>query len=798
MHHSPRFPLLALAAVFVLTWTLSSGLVGQTRQPTPIRQSTLTVETATTSPLTLRDASRNDRWLGLGVRDIRWDPDGSVVYFRWNADPQSDDVSEADPWYKADRDGRWVEQVTDPGVARSIPGANLEWSPNGRLAVWSSGSGVFLYKSGQTRAIVTLGTSIQSTRFHGDGAVDIVSSESLYRYAIAEGSLALLANRYTVETSRTTAEGEWLAVQQRELFEHVRNQDARREAIAAAGRTGSPTQPIPVKSGQRLENIQASPDGRYLTFRVRDPATDRPNTQYIDYVHESGYSAVRNARAKTGEPRDVVTMGIQRIDPAVPPDSLHVTWVTLPEAGDENTVPHGPYWSPDGRRALVQFIGEDHQDVWYAELDVTTGITTVITHDHDDGWIGGPPVQANYLRPALLEWLPDGSWVFASERSGWSHLYRVDQTATITPLTSGEWEVRAAELSRDGAVWLLQTSRDHPSDYHLYRMPATGGEMVKLTEGVGRNEGWLSPDGDRLTVLHGTTTELPDLLTGRVGSDEIKRVTVSGTDSYFTHALATPTIVSFPHQDGQPIWGALYTPDDPHPYRPAVIHIHGGGYRQFAHRGWSVYGWALHVGFLNYLVQQGYTVLDFDYRGGAGFGRDFRTDVTGSLGIKDADGVAEAARYLAREQGIDPTRIGMHGVSYGGFLTLMTLFRHPGVVTAGIARASVTDYAHYSDGWTSRILGVPHEDPEAYERSGPIYYADGLRDHLLLTHGIVDDNVHFQEAARLVQKLIELEKDFEVMYYPVEPHTIQTEASRYDFVRRAAAFFDRHLRLAPR
>ena len=110
----------------------------------------------------------------------------------------------------------------------------------------------------------------------------------------------------------------------------------------------------------------------------------------------------------------------------------------------------------------------------------------------------------------------------------------------------------------------------------------------------------------------------------------------------------------------------------------------------------------------------------------------------------------------------------------------------------------MTDYAHYSDGWTSRILGVPHEDPEAYERSSPIYYADGLRDHLLLTHGIVDDNVHFQEAARLVQKLIELEKDFEVMYYPVEPHTIQTEASRYDFVRRAAAFFDRHLRRASR
>ena len=111
-----------------------------------------------------------------------------------------------------------------------------------------------------------------------------------------------------------------------------------------------------------------------------------------------------------------------------------------------------------------------------------------------------------------------------------------------------------------------------------------------------------------------------------------------------------------------------------------------------------------------------------------------------------------------------------------------------------MARAAVTDWAHYSDGWTSRILGVPAENPEAYRLSSPIYYAEGLEDPLLITHGLMDDNVHFQDAARLVQRLIELEKDFEVMYFPVEPHTVETEASRYDLVRRQAAFFDEHLR----
>jgi len=300
-------------------------------------------------------------------------------------------------------------------------------------------------------------------------------------------------------------------------------------------------------------------------------------------------------------------------------------------------------------------------------------------------------------------------------------------------------------------------------------------------------------------VLYGETVQMPDLFVGRARpSAEPHRITVSGTDAYYEHSLVRPEIVSFTHPDGGPLWGSLFKPVRSAAERPAVLHIHGGGYRQFAHRGWSVYGWALHLGLIHYLLQQGYTVLDFDYRGGAGFGRDYRTDIARSMGIKDTDGAVAAASYLVREHGIDSTRIGIYGVSYGGFLTLMAQFRYPGVFAAGIARAAVTDWAHYSDGWTSRVLGVPHEDPEAYRRSSPIYYADGLRDHLLITHGLVDDNVHFQDAARLVQRLIELGKDFEVMYYPGEPHTIQTEASRFDYVRRATAFFDRHLRRASR
>jgi dipeptidyl aminopeptidase/acylaminoacyl peptidase len=196
---------------------------------------------------------------------------------------------------------------------------------------------------------------------------------------------------------------------------------------------------------------------------------------------------------------------------------------------------------------------------------------------------------------------------------------------------------------------------------------------------------------------------------------------------------------------------------------------------------------------INWLVQQGYTVLDFDYRGSAGYGRDYRTDIYRSMGAKDVDGAVAAAKWLSKTQGVDPKRIGIYGVSYGGFMTLMSLFRYPGVFAAGISAAGVTDWAHYSDDWTSRVLGRPVEEPAVYRATSPIYHAGGLRDPLLIEHGIMDDNVEFQDAARLVQRLVELGKPFEVMYYPTEPHVIEQEASLVDFHGRLAAFFKRHL-----
>jgi dipeptidyl aminopeptidase/acylaminoacyl peptidase len=782
----------SLAVAATLLAATAAGASAQ--DPTPLRQSRLTRATAgPPAPFTLDEAAHDDRWIGLEARDPRWAPDGSGVYFRWNRSPRVGQDPESDPWFFVARGGRTAGEVP---AGMPIPSPETAWSVDGRRAAWTSGGTLFVYAAaGGVRSVATVSGRLGAARVERDGSVTAMVGDDLYAWDAA-GGFRPITRRYERPSAPERSAARWLHQQQRDLFARVREAEDRADSAAARARRmpGAP-QAIPVEPGVRVEQAARSPDGRFVTFVARTPASPEPSTAYLDYVSASGYAETRRSRGKVGEAQDRFRMGVVAVDPAVDPDSIVVRWVTLPEAGGRETFVHGPWWSVEGDRAVIQVISADWHDLWIAELDPATGSTRVLAHDRDEAWLGGPPVLSNYGGPTLLRWLAGSRLVFASERTGWSHLYLIEADGGVRALTSGPWEVRAAELSRDRSTWLIGASRESASDDELYRMPAAGGELVRLTDTPGRHEGVWSPDGGRVAELFGDATSMPDLYLrdAGVGAAAI-RVTASGTDAFFRHRFRQPTIESVTHPDGKPVYAAIYRPDRPNREHAAIVHVHGGGYRQFTHHGWSVYGFGLHLGLLHYLVEQGYTVMDFDYRGGAGYGRDYRTDVYHAMGRKDVDGVIPAIDLLVRKYGVDRKRVGVYGVSYGGFFTLMALFRHPGLFRAGIANAAVSDWAHYSHEWTGRILGTPADDPEAYQVSSPINYTAGLADSLLIVHGLVDDNVEFQDAARVVQKLIEDGKSFDVMYYPTQPHTIQTEPSRRDFVRRAVAFFHANLR----
>jgi dipeptidyl aminopeptidase/acylaminoacyl peptidase len=224
-----------------------------------------------------------------------------------------------------------------------------------------------------------------------------------------------------------------------------------------------------------------------------------------------------------------------------------------------------------------------------------------------------------------------------------------------------------------------------------------------------------------------------------------------------------------------------------------VVFVHGAGYLQNAHQGWS--GYFREFMFHSFLTRQGYLVLDMDYRASAGYGAAWRTAIYRDMGTPELEDLEDGVAWLVEEQGADRRRVGVYGGSYGGFLTLMALFKEPDLFAAGAALRPVTDWAHYNHPYTSNILNTPDLDPDAYQRSSPIEHAAGLSRPLLICAPMLDDNVFFQDTVRLAQRLIELGKeDWEVAIYPVEPHGFRRPDSWLDEYRRIFELFESRLR----
>jgi dipeptidyl aminopeptidase/acylaminoacyl peptidase len=302
----------------------------------------------------------------------------------------------------------------------------------------------------------------------------------------------------------------------------------------------------------------------------------------------------------------------------------------------------------------------------------------------------------------------------------------------------------------------------------------------------------ISPDEKMLAIRFSTSKKPWELylMPNKPGS-KMEQVTSSTTENFQAYAWRKPQIIRFAARDGAEVPARLYKPEKSN--GAGIIFVHGAGYMQNVHEWWSNY--YREFMFHNLLADNGYTVLDIDYRASDGYGRDWRTGIYRFMGGKDLDDQLDGAKYLVEKLGCDPERLGIYGGSYGGFMTLMAMFTAPGTFKSGAALRSVTDWAHYNHGYTSNILNTPLEDSIAYAKSSPIYHAAGLEGNLLMLHGMVDTNVQFQDVVRLSQRLIELEKEnWELAVFPMEGHGFQESSSWADEYRRIFELFEKTLR----
>ncbi|HEY5614557.1 MAG TPA: prolyl oligopeptidase family serine peptidase, partial [Bacteroidota bacterium] len=547
-----------------------------------------------------------------------------------------------------------------------------------------------------------------------------------------------------------------------------------------------------------------SPDEQYVTFILSQSAGDAKRTIVPNYVTESGFTEDINARTKVGEPQttyeffvyNVVLDSVMQVKPddvqgVLPPKAAGDTTKAKPKPRAVSY--NGPYWSHDGKTAFAQFFSQDNKDRWIVLLDAEQAkFTTVVETQHDDAWIGGPGIRG-FGFTENVGWMPDSKRIyFQSETDGYSHLYTVTLDGkTKTQLTRGKFELYDLAMSRDKKRWYFGSNEVHFGERHLYSMPIDGGDRTRITSMEGRNAAELSPDESRIAVLYSFGNKFPELyLMDNKPGAKATQATDSRSKEFASYDWRAPQVLTFKARDGVDVPARLYKPENPN--GAAVVFVHGAGYLQNAHKWWSNY--FREYMFHNLLVDKGYTVLDLDYRASAGLGRDWRTAIYRFMGGKDLEDNVDGARWLSASHGIDPKRIGVYGGSYGGFITLMAMFTTPDVFAAGAALRPVTDWAHYNHGYTSNILNIPHEDTVAYRRSSPIYHAAGLKGALLICHGMVDVNVHYQDAVRLAQRLIELKKEnWEMASYPLEDHGFVEPTSWMDEYKRILKLFETNL-----
>jgi len=735
--------------------------------------------------LTVDNIMRGPLLVGRSPDEVRWSADSRWVWFRWH-DPAARDT--ATRLYRVAAAGGAPEAVADSAALYAAPAENGRWTPDHTRRAETRNGDVFVVDAdGREHRITQTPAAERSPHLSPDGrTVYFVSANNVYAVPVEGGGPLRQLTDIRLEDAPhpDSARGQrgYLEQQQRELFDVIRDRRAEREHGQLVDSLRRMVRPVYLGKTATLASAEVSPSGRYLLIGVGQRVEGEKQVIVPNLVTESGYTETINARGKVGD--------VQAYQRAAMVDLATgaVHWIE-PEAKERRLTFNTIGWAPRSDRALVIGIPADYKDRWIYAAG-PDGKTVTVDHLRDTTWVGGPGLSST-------GWLPDERVWFVSERTGWAHLYTATAAGTdVRPLTEGRWEVRDVQRSADGRTFWISTSETHPGEQGLYAVPAAGGARTRLAARPGWTDATVSPDGRWLALLSSTADAPPELFLApnRPGA-AARQVTTSTTAEFRAGPWIRPEVVEIPTRDGQTVYARIYRPRDlgAQPHGGGVLFVHGAGYLQDAHRGWSSY--YREYMFNHLLASRGYTVLDVDYRGSAGYGAAWRSGIYRWMGGKDLDDNVDAVRWMVAHEGVDPRRVGLYGGSYGGFITLMGMFTQPDVFRSGAALRSVTDWAHYNHWYTMRILNQPQDDTLAYRRSSPIYFAQGLRGDLLMAHGMVDTNVNFQDIVRLSQRLIELrKKNWELAVYPVEDHGFTRPESWADEYGRILALFERTLR----
>lgn len=839
-----RLPALSVLLLLTGTWLVAEQ-ASATRPAAPAVPAAMT--------LTVDSIMRGPALVGAPPSNVRWSKDSSKVYFSWQ---KAGD--ERATTYVVNRDGSGLRQLTDEeGQRVDVPTAGRPDRAGRRLVTAEGGDLVVYEVASGARSLLTRTNVVESNPrwARNDTAITFQRDGNLFLMSLVAGAGPTIVQLTDIVAAgdpgpatpaaagggRAGGAGQrgggagraggaagagalteaqrLLREQELALMDYLRKQAEGRQGGAGGrgGRAGgagaepaqTPIMRFTLTERQTVADLQLSADERYVWVGVSErPELTARGQDTPNYVTQSSYPEMIPGRTNVGDVAPVRKLAVLDLK-----ENKHVWADAAPFAGHEwsavsSATPvarivnwSAPDISPDGAHTVITVRATDNKNRWFVKVDPATGAATVLDNQRDDAWIREQGITGE-TGGSGIAWLPDNKrFLFLSEKTGYLHLYSLDMSdpqPAAKALTSGTFEITNAQLSKDRARVFLQTNEVHPGERHFYTMPVDGGARAKVTSMTGANDVTVSHDERSLAVVHSYSTKPPELhmMPFTAGAPAVQ-VTTTPTEQWRSFKWIDPKVITYKARDGANVYARLYTPEmmgaKRDPKKPAVIFVHGAGYLQNAHKYWSTY--YREYMFHHILASKGYVVLDPDFRASSGYGRDWRTGIYRFMGGKDLEDVVDGAKFLVATEKVDAKRIGVYGGSYGGFITLMAMFTTPDVFVAGAALRPVTDWSHYNHGYTSNILNTPLTDPEAYKKSSPIFHAAGLKNRLLILHGMVDTNVFFQDSVRLAQRLIELRKEnWELAGYPVENHGFTEETSWADEYKRILKLFEAELR----
>ena len=775
--------------------------------------------------LTVDSIMRGPALVGYPPEGLRWSADSQKLYFEWRK-PGEDEAST----YVVSRDGGSPAKLTDEQKALAPP-ATGRWNKTHRRVIFVEKGDIVLLEANGTRRQITrtVGNESNPRWARRDGAITYVRDGNLF-IVPADGSGPATVEQLTdvapkKSDPRLTDSQKFIREEEEKLLDAVREQQEKKKKSEDKERQDK-LPAFELQDRQSATDLMLSADDTHVFMLVSERPVGARTVIVPNYVNETGYTEDIPGRTAVGDTQDRRLLAVLNLKtgksvwadgsfappvddsekaatppgPAPAPADANTSQTPKPGRRADREIRWSmPEVSEDGRYAVAGARSADNKDRWYVAVDPESGKTRVLDTLHDDAWIREAGAG---LGSAGVSFLPDNRRIwFLSERDGWMHLYTLDvsdPSAKTKQLTSGAWEITNADLADDEKTFYITSNEEHPGERHLYSVPVEGGSRTKLTSMTGANLAEVSPDDSTIAFVHSYSNTPPEVFVmPNAPRATARQVTTTPTAEWRAFNWIDPKVITFKARDGVDVYARLFTPEmlgaRRDPARPGVVFVHGAGYAQNAHKYWASY--FREYMFHNLLASRGYVVLDVDYRASSGYGRNWRTAIYRHMGGKDLEDVVDGARYLAAKEQVNPRRIGVYGGSYGGFITLMAMFTTPDVFAAGAALRPVTDWAHYNHGYTSNILNIPQQDAEAYRRSSPIYFADGLKGALLICHGMVDTNVLFQDSVRLAQRLIELRKEnWELAPYPVENHGFERETSWADEYKRILKLFEENLR----